>query len=449
MRQRVARLALTAGATVLAALLLLTMCGTAGDDGEDGASGSTPRAATGTAAPPLTRLAVPGGYQPRPRWELPDASLGYAITPASGRIAQLERVGPGRFRLRAFDIDSGRPVWTGRPWHPPASADRRSGPGAAVPRLLSVAKDGREYLVVWSFGTAGGDDVLTATETFVVLDVYDAETGGRQRTELPWPTPPTVSGTGPGILVGDGRTRNAVVDPATGEVTRVPETALAHPKGCAGCRRLTEVRGVTAKGLLLSGETGFWVRGGWYSGNTAPAGTDRASGVPTAVAPGRLLAKWRPAKGRKDAPTHEVWAVHDTASGKPLVQTRCQKPAIEPGEHPRAVLSPGGGHLVAGNLVFDLQRRKGRCVEPAGDSRPLTLTSVTDTGTAYGAIGARNAPDALAGGGVPVELGPGSATPRPLGPTVRLPGAEAAGVGVFGWTDTKDRLRLLGHPRRK
>ena len=435
MRQRVVRLALVAGVIAVALLVALNLRG-----GEGGTSEDKPRSTARHSAATQPRLTVPAAYEPRPGWEIAMASAEYAIARKAGRIGYLERTGGDRFRLRTLDTATGRAGWTGRPWRPPAS----DGP---LPRLLSVARDGREYFVTWTFGRAG-EDTLTTAGTFVVLDVYGADDGTRRRVEIPWPTAPTVSGTGPGILVGDGRTRSAVVDPASGVVTQVPETSLGHPKGCAGCRRLTEVRGLTAKGLLLSGESGFWVRGGWYSRDVAPAGGDRASGVPTSVVPGRLLAVWRPAKGSKDAATHDIWAVHDSASGRPLVQVRCRRPAIEPGEYPQAVLAPGGGFLVAGNLAFDLERRTGHCFEESDGSKPLTLTTVTDAGLAYGATSARGPADALAGGGTPIALDLASGVPQPLASGVRLPGAEAAGVGLFGWTDTQDRPRLSGHRAR-
>ncbi|MGW1495688.1 hypothetical protein [Streptomyces sp. NPDC002402] len=439
MRQRVVRLALVAGVTVLALLLLLSMCGT--DEG--GAGGDRPRKPVRHSAAPLTRLTVPSAYDTRQGWEITNASPEYAIARDSGRVGYLERVQDDSFRLRTLDAATGRPGWTGLPWHPPASDER-------FPRLLSVAKDGHEYFVTWSFGKAG-EDALTSADTFVALDVYDAADGDRQRIEVPWPAAPTVSGTGPGILISDGRTRTAVVDPVSGEVSRVPESALGHPRGCTGCRRLTEVRALTAKGLLVSGDPGFWVRGGFSSRDVAPARTDPASGVPTSIVPGYVLAKWQPAKGGKNgnaSAAYDIWAVHDAATGKPLVQARCHKPAIEPGEYPQAVPAPGGDYLVAGNLAFDLERRTAHCFEESDGSKPLTLTSVTDSGTAYGATSALGAADALAGGGNPIELDLATAAPQALSPNVRLPAAEAAGVGIFSWTDAKDRLHLIGYPRK-
>lgn len=432
-------MALAAGVIVLALLLLLTMCG--GGEGSGGGAGDKPRTPVRHSAEPLTRLTVPAAYDTRQGWEITDVSPEYAIAYDSGRIAYLQRVGDSRFRLRTLDAASGKPGWTGLPWRPSSSS-------ATFPRLLAVTKDGREYFVTWSFGTMG-EDALTPADSFVALDVYAVADGARQRVEVPWPAPPSVSGTGPGILISDGRTRSAVVDPASGKVSEIPENALGHPKGCTGCRRLTEVRGVTAKGLLVSGDPGFWVKGGWTSSKVAPARTDPASGVPTSVAPGYVLAKWRMKKGRKDTGTHDVWAVHDMASGKALAQVECHKPAIEPGEYPQATLSPEGGYLVAGNLAFDLEQRKAYCFEQSDGSKPLTLTTVTDSGTAYGATSARSPAEALAGGGDPIEMDLTVALPRALSPSVRLPVAETVGVGVFGWTDPKDRLHLIGYPRRE
>lgn len=450
MRQRVMRMAVAAGACTVALLLVLTMC--SGDD-RSATRNSAPTTAP-PSPPPLTQLTVPAGYAPQPHWEISDASPEQAIARGSGRLAYLERLSGGRFRMRTLDMATGRPGWTGRPWQPPTGIDRSASDGSAgtetsrrFPRLLTVTQDNREFFVAWSFGRTN-EDRPTEAETFLVLDIYSAREGQRRRVELPWTGAPTVSGTGPGILVTDGRTRNAVVDPLSGEVVKLAENALAHPKGCVGCRRLTEIRGVTAKGLLLSGESGFWVRGGWYSGKVAPSGSNPASGTPTSVAPGLLLSRWQPAKKRKDARTHEVWAVHDIASGKLLVQTRCHKPAIAPGEYPQAVVSSRGGYLVAGQLAFDLTRRKGYCFEQPDGSQRLLLTSVTDSGTAYGATGVRSAAEALAGGGTPVQLELTRPVPQPLAPQTRLPQAEVAGVGIFSWTDARDRLHLLGHVRR-
>ena len=207
---------------------------------------------------------------------------------------------------------------------------------------------------------------------------------------------------------------------------------------------------MTAKGLLLSGDPGFWVRGGWSSRNVAPARTDPASGVPTSVAPGYVLAKWQPAKGSKDARAR-------TTSGRCTTRrpgsrwSRCGATSRRSSRASirRPMLSPDGGYLVAGNLAFDLERRKAYCFEESDGSKPLTLTSVTDSGTAYGATSARSAADALAGGGDADRAGPGHrARPRRCRPMSGCPRAEAAGVGVFSWTDAKDRLHLIGYPRR-
>ncbi|MET7647037.1 hypothetical protein ABZS83_26100 [Streptomyces sp. NPDC005426] len=433
-RQRVVRLALVGGLLVLALLLLLATCGGGGEKDDAGPAKPVRRSAG-----PATQLTVPATYTTRRGWELTDTSPDYALSRTTGRLAYLVRTAEGEYRLRTIDSETGRAGWSGDPWRPPAAAH--------FPKLLTVTTDDQEYFVTWSYGKVG-ESAPAPADRIVSLDVYAVEDGGRQRVEVPWASVPTVTATGPGIVIGDGGTTSAVVDPATGRVTKVPAKALKYPPGCASCRQLTEVRGLTSKGLLVSGAREFWVQGGWFSRNTAPRGADRLSGVPTSVAPGVVLARWQLAKGAELAATHELWTVHDTETGKALVSVRCHKPAIAPGQYPQAVLSPSGGYLVAGNLGFDLEAGKGYCFEDAEGSSTLALASVTDDGTAYGATSVRNAADVLAGGGFPVEADLSSGNTQMLAPNARVPGAEGAeGVGLFRWTDDRDRLHLIGYPR--
>ncbi|MEU2429994.1 hypothetical protein ABZ611_10820 [Streptomyces sp. NPDC007861] len=438
MRQRVVRMALVAGVAVLALILLLATCDGAeqADKSDKKVGGSaTPTARTPR---PATQLTVPPAYDTAKGWELPDTSPDYAVARETGLVAYLVRE-QDDFRLRTVDAATGRPGWSGEPW------SALAGP-ANFPRLLAVTKDERQFFVTWSFGKAGRD-TLTPSGTFVSLDVYDALDGTRKRVEVPWPTAPAVSGTGPGILVGDGGARSAVVDPVTGGVTVIAPKDLRPPKGCATCGQLTEVRGLTAKGLLVSGAREFWVRGGWFSRGVAPSGADPAYGTPTSLTSGQVLVRWRKAAKTQRATTHDLWAVHDAASGKALVAAECHKPAIEPGEYPQAALSPDGRYLVAGSLAFDLQERTGHCFEEPDGTHPLTLVTVTDDGLAYGAANTRGASEALAGGGAPYEVDLATGLPEALSPNARLPAADTSGVGLFRWTDAKDRLHLIGYAR--
>ncbi|MFE3516012.1 hypothetical protein [Streptomyces sp. NPDC059166] len=434
MRQRIVRLALVGGVVVLALVLLLATCGGGGSRDGD----RPPRPAGKSTSGPATELNVPPEYAGGRGWEVVAAGPGYALSHPTGRLAYLVKAPGDRYRLRTLDAETGRAGWSGEAWRP---QDPRRLPG-----LLTVVKDDQEFFVTWSFGKAG--DGLTPSETFVSLDVYDVTDGDRRRVEVPWSGVPSVTATGPDVLISDSRANSVLVDPVGGEVSRIPASSVGFPKGCKACRQLTEVRGQTPKGLLLSGVREFWVRGGWFSRNAAPKGADPASGVPTSVAPGLVLAKWRPAKGTERAGTHQLWAVHDAATGRPVVSVECHTPAMEPGTYPQAVLAPAGRYLVAGNLAFDLEERKGFCFEEEDGSAQLTLASVTDGGSAYGSTNARDADEALRGeGGGPVVMSFTAWDVEALDPNTRLPEAEISGTGVFRWTDRKDRPHLLGRPR--
>ncbi|MFJ1746552.1 hypothetical protein ACIOJD_10000 [Streptomyces sp. NPDC088116] len=447
MRQKVVRLTLVAGVTMLALLLLLVAFdGKKKDDRAD----DRPKKATANSEPSVPRLNVPPAYDTRRGWDVAAPSPDYAITGTSDgagrpeRIGYLERVGPDRFRLRTLDATTGKRGWSGRPWRPLSSPDR-------FPRLLSVGKDDQEYFVTWSYGKLDTDP-LKPPDSVVSLDIYRADDGSRERVMVPWTDSPTVSGAGPGILISDGKATSAVVDPADAGVVKVPRGSLGYPKGCANCRELTEVRATTDKGLLVSGAKEFWVRGSWFSRKSAPKSTEPTSGVPASVVHGSgsgfVLAKWQKKKGSKDAATHEVWAVHDTSTGKTLAQARCRKPAIAPGDDPRLVASPDGRYLIAGRLAFDLDEKTAYCFEEPDGTDPLTLTTVTDQGVAYGATSARDTTDALAGGGSPLQVDLKTGTPEALAANVRLPNGETAGAGLFRWTDAKDVPHLTGYARR-
>ncbi|MFI6697052.1 hypothetical protein ACIBLA_35960 [Streptomyces sp. NPDC050433] len=433
-RQKIVRVTLIAGVFILVMLLVLASCG---GSKKDDAKPRKPAVGTG----PDTRLNVPDGYDTRRGWEIEDVSPQYAVASATGLVAYLARIDESRYQLRTQNAETGKSGWWGEAWRPLAPVDR-------YPRLLSVTKGDKQYFVTWSYGRLG-EYALASADSLVSLDIYDAATGEQRRVEVPWTDAPTVTGAGPGILISDGKTVSAVVDPMTGDVSRTAPGSLGYPKGCPNCKKLTEVRGVTANGLLVSGAKEFWVRGGWFSRKVAPKGTEPTSGVPASMSAGHVLAKWQKKKGAKDAATHDLWVVHSLETGKAVAQVRCRKPDINPGAEPQLVSSPDGRYLIAGRLAFDLDEKTAFCFEETDGTKPLTLTSVSDTGVAYGATSARNVTDALAGGGSPVQVDLTTGEPDPLPLNVRLPSGDTNGMGLFRWTDGKDRQHLIAYLLRE
>ncbi|MGW4358672.1 hypothetical protein ACWEKU_07915 [Streptomyces californicus] len=437
MRQKIVRLTLVGGVVFLALLLLLATCGGDPDRGDGkGAAKGTAEPAMPSAGP-VTRLTVPPQYATGRGWEIIGSSPDVAVSHTTGLLAYLERSEGNRYRLRTVEAATGELGWRGKPWQQPDPLH--------YPKLATVTKGDRQYFLTWSYGKVG--DGLSPSSTFIALDLYDVTNGNRQRVEVPWSGAPDVHTDGPDIVISDAKANSTLVDPVTGEVSELAADKLKYPKGCTACKQLTEVHGQTAEGLLVGGAREFWVRDGWFSRNVAPKGTDRGSGVVTSTAPGQVLAKWSPAKKTKRAATHELWAVHDAATGEVLASVECHRPAIQPGRYPQAVLSPSGAYLVAGNLAFDLEAKQGRCFEDEDGAAHLSLATVTDDGIAYGAENARDASEALSGGGLPVTMDFATWSTERLSRDVRLPDTETTGVGVFRWTDRQDRDRLIGYPR--
>ncbi len=449
-RQRIVRTALVAAALVLTLIVVLSMCGTT-------SPGSAAADHAGPKTPVHPHFAVPSAYDGTHGWDVAEVSDAYAVAQTTGSIAALEDAGRGRIRLRAVDVTSGSTRWAGKAWQQAADSWTR-------PRLLTVAADGREFFVVWSYGDIS-TGAVNGADTVVALDIYDAAYGTRRHVTVPWATAPDVAGGGSSVLIGRGSDHAALVDPVTGTVTRIAAKDLKYPKGCAACHDDTEIRGLTSHGLLVRAAKDFWVRGGWYGRTHAPKGADPASGVPVSITADRVLVKWHKKSGSKDAADLETWAVHDAATGKVLASADCHRPAIEPGRYPEMALSFSGRYAVAGPLALDLQEHKAHCYDesdrpeadtpddavtvdpddPAADRgpRPLTLTTVTDEGTAYGTTALHGA-----GTGRPLEVSLATATARALTPTVRLPLADLGGYGIFPYTDTRDVQHLVGRPRR-
>jgi hypothetical protein len=50
------------------------------------------------------------------------------------------------------------------------------------------------------------------------------------------------------------------------------------------------------------------------------------------------------------------------------------------------VTSPAGRYLAAGPVAFDLEHKKGICLQGDGNRKTILLSSIRDDGTAYGAV---------------------------------------------------------------
>ncbi|MFF2650095.1 hypothetical protein [Streptomyces sp. NPDC058045] len=428
------RTALGVGVLVLAMLGVLATCG--GKKGQQSVREGSP----------VSRFAAPAGYDNGRGWDLSPVGDQYTLAREAGVLAFLTPADDGRFTVHAAALDDGRARWTSPPFTPLTGDD-------SAPRLFTVTTGARQFFVTWTYGTVQKGSSVNDTERVVSLDVYEALHGTRRHLDVPWPQAPDVTGSGPGILIGRGSADTAVVDPTDGSVTRTSAKELKYPGGCADCRKQTEVRGLANKGLLVRGDHGFWLRGGWYSRGHAPKGTRAESGVPTSVTGDRVLAKWarQPAskqwreKSGGAAEPMETWAVHDAATGKVLATTDCRKPAIEPGQYPELVTSPSGRYLVSGYVAFDLKTHRGHCFD-GGSGQPLTLVSVADDGTAYAATGVRDPDDALGGRGRPVQVSLENAEATPLAPATHVPFADIRGQGLFDYSDNKDVRHLVAYP---
>ncbi|MEU0253076.1 hypothetical protein ABZ299_11295 [Streptomyces sp. NPDC006184] len=376
------------------------------------------------AAAPSVKLKVPAAYDTSRGWQLSGKQLGsYAVLPHAGGIATMTSTGSA-YRVTLRDAATGRVRWTGKPFEDLSESE--------TPGLVVVPVGGKDYLVTWSRGETGGDALSKAAQVYAV-DSYAADGSGdavapTHHAEIPATDYGTgrVTGAGERLLIPVTDKREVALDVATGRTTTYDTGSLKVP-GCSSCAYGNEVAALTEQEPVVLNEGGgaFGVPGSWDDDRIAPAEADPATGMVWPGSGGHLIARWEERNGG----SHNVWAVLDGRTGRVQASVLCAKPFIGPGEAPGSALSPNGRYLVSEHLAFDLRAKKGHCFEETGDTKPLTFTSVTDDGIAYGTSLTKG--KSLTGTTAPVRLPLATGSPEALAEGERTPIADFDGVGVF------------------
>ncbi|MGW6392756.1 hypothetical protein ACWFR1_20095 [Streptomyces sp. NPDC055103] len=397
-------------------------------------------------------------------WTLP-----LAVVPGQGAVALMHASSDG-YTLRVRAADSGETRWTSVPWKPPtpvegAEGDPESGEAAEIPDVTGVEQDGRSYVVAYAHGMRGKDALHEGTEV-VRLAVYAADASGSsvkplREIDVPVSADPgevSVRADGGRLLVAWGEEGtfprwSHAVDVVTGALTpyKEPDRLLGRwcdqePDGCYDSR----VVAASADGPLVAvGRGGFGVPGRWFSGDVRPDGVaaragilDSWNGKAYGVGAGQVLAHWDAA-----GDAVPVWSVHDVRTGRVQARMECGydeysgvgRSAAK--RDYRVITSPSGRYLAAGPVAFDLERKKGICLEGDGDRKAIVLASLRDDGTAYGQV-QEDSP-----GGEPVvaqlDLAVADGAAKVLGLGVETPYyTDVSGSGLFVTRDDDENVRI-------
>ena len=432
------------------AAVALAACGGGSGGGGKGAGHKEP-AASGTPAAPLTKLAVPSGFDVSKGWEqvlawMPDnaRTTPVADAPRSEAVAYLDSSEDG-YVPTLRDVRTGKVRWRGQPWQPPDAVEDVVGDGVDIPDVVVATQGGHDYVVAWAHGTTGKDGLEKGHEVVEAV-VYPAEAHGglvapARKFTVMLPDDGigahgdvTVrDGGGAGLLVTWNKdAQGAAVDLATGRV-RLLSDASKTKTGCVDtCIPDSAYAAVATAGAVIArGEGGFGVDDRWYSRDVRPSGVPAThdgaqNGKVEGSAAGDLVAQWSP---HADGPDGDpVWAVHDAATGKVRAAVACA--TSTPGQDAGARLSPDGHYLVFDTMAFDLTTGKGRCFAESGARQAVHFVSVGDDGTAYGTTGRQQAD-----GGTPVVVSLTTGFAVPLTKGLELPVAVYGDRGVFATAD--------------
>ncbi|MFJ1863777.1 hypothetical protein ACIOD1_04015 [Streptomyces sp. NPDC088097] len=432
-----------AGALLAGALL----AGCGGGDGKAPDPARNGAAPPGKAAPSAegvtVLLTVPPAYAADQGWQ---QSLSWmpkkysskppvAVATRTDAVAYVTASEDG-YVTRLRQASTGRILFTGRPWQPPASMSDAGkygydGDSVELPSVSTAVQDGREYVVTWAHGILG-EDALNKGKEVVRLAVYPADASGAAvaplreidvpvRTSGPNGNDDEANlrvedyGTGLQVHWSGSSNGSVAVDPATGTIDACGDSCT---KGRG------EVR--TGKGWLVQDFYGaFLVPGAWTSFDAIPPGASAKKGevsmdgVYRSAVRGHVFSSWHTPADKILSP---LTAVHDAATGKLETSMPCEM------KHGGAVTSPNGRFIADGTAAFDLQRLQGTCLsENEQRKQGVFVRSVTDAGTAYGTVGNGLGDTSAA----EVDLAAGTGAPKVLPPGTVVPAWALKDTGIF------------------
>ncbi|MFI7337176.1 hypothetical protein ACIBUY_04460 [Streptomyces sp. NPDC050085] len=465
----------TAAGAVLVATVLLAGCG--GSDGKDHADSKGGGADKAPASKPLAKLNVPAAYDASKGWDdtlnwVPESVSSIPVAPvADNRAVAMMYAASGGYTLKVRDAADGTVRWTSTAWNPPvpvegADGDPDMGEAAEIPDVVSLQQGGRTYVVAYAHGMRGKDDLHKGTEV-VRVAIYPADATGSSVTPQRQIDVPVTTGLGEQLhtsadggrlLIGWGKQGElpasaAAVDVATGKVSRYSDANSLLPQ-CAkevGCYD-SRVAGATSDSVVVAMDGGgFGVPGRWFSNAVRPGAVAARTGFLGAyngdlygMAGSSLVAGWSTnTTDRSDRPA--VWTVHDVETGKVQAQVTCA--ADLPGGSSKArdypvVTSPNGRYVAAGSVAFDVQRKKGICLQGDGNRKTIVLGSIRNDGIAYGAV---VEDDAATSDSDPVvaQVDLNTGQPQVLGTGVEAPyTTDLKGSGLFLDRDDDHNVRI-------
>ncbi|MFE8978513.1 hypothetical protein ACFYM7_34595 [Streptomyces cyaneofuscatus] len=384
------------------------------DDGssKDGGLGSLDR------AEPPVKLSVPSAYDAAKGWDekltwVPGSvrTLPVTTVPGTSTVAVMQVASNG-YTVTARSGSSGEVAWRSTPWNPPAPVDGAQGDGATgeaaeIPDVMGFEQDGKHYVVAYAHGMRDKDDLHEGVEV-VRLALYPADASGSavkpmREIDVPVSADPgeiRVQASGGRLLVAwgdDGQfpDSSTAVDVATGKTTVYKDANQLLPQceKALACNS-SRVMAATADGPLVGmGGGGFGIPGQWFSDAIRPkqvAATtgvlDSWNGTVYAATKGHVLAGWKTG-GRYGGNDSAVWSVHELATGTLTAQVVCDYDVPDGSSRDFPIItSPDGRYLAVGPMAFDLQTKRGICLQGDGNRKTIVLSSIRDDGIAYGAV---------------------------------------------------------------